>query len=60
MALFFPLLVFGIVVVIVVLVGLMFLVIPGILAASFLCLYMLPLMTDRGLSLTEPLKRVTG
>ena len=59
MSLFFPLLGFGIVVVIVVLVGFMLLVIPGILAAlaaSFLCLYMLPLMTDRGLSLIEAVK----
>ena len=59
MSLFFPLLGFGIVVLFAVFIGLMFLVLPGILvalAASYLCLYMLPLMTDRGLSLTEAVK----
>ena len=59
MNLFFPLLGFGIVVLFAVVIGFMLLVVPGILialAASYLCLYMLPLMTDRGLSLTEAVK----
>ncbi len=59
MKLFFPLLGFGVVVLFAVLIGFMLLVLPGILvllAASYLCLYMLPLMTDRGLTLTEAVK----
>jgi hypothetical protein len=59
MALFFPLLGFGIVILFAVIIGFILLVVPGILVAlfaSFFCLYMLPLMTDRGLSLTEAVK----
>lgn len=50
MRLFFPLLLFGIVVFLAALIGFSLLVIPGIavvLAVAYCCLYMLPLMTDR-------------
>jgi len=59
MSLFFPLLGFGIAVLFAMFIGFIFLVLPGILialAASYLCLYMLPLMTDKGLTLTEAVK----
>ena len=60
MRLFLPLLLFGIVVFICAMIGFMLLFLPGILflmAASFCCLYMLPLMTDRGLGLMDAVKK---
>ena len=60
MRLFLPLLAFGIVVLISVTIGFMLLVIPGflvIIAVSFCCLYMLPLMTDKKLGLVEAIKQ---
>jgi len=60
MRLFLPLLAFGIVVLIGVTIGFMLLVIPGflvIIAVSFCCLYMLPLMTDKKLGLVEAIKQ---
>jgi len=59
MKLFFPLLAFGFVSFIAVAIGFMLLVIPGflvIMAVSFSCLYMLPLMTDKRLGLVEAIK----
>ncbi len=59
MHLFLPLLGFGLVVFLAVAIGLMLLVIPGvliILAVTFGCLYMLPLMTDKGLGLFDAIK----
>lgn len=59
MRLFFPLLIFGIIVFIITLVGMMILFLPGILfalAVSFCCIYMLPLMTDRNLNLIDAIK----
>jgi uncharacterized membrane protein len=56
MGLFLPLFLFSIAVMIVVLVGILLLFVPGIvflLAVSFCCLYMLPLMTDRRLGLFD-------
>lgn len=60
MRLFLPLLAFGIVVLIGVIIGFTLLVIPGflvIIAVSFCCLYMLPLMTDKKLGLVEAIKQ---
>jgi len=59
MRLFFPLLAFGILVLLVVLTGFSLLVIPGIavvLAVAYCCLYMLPLMTDKELGLVDAVK----
>ena len=59
MRLFFPLLGFGIVIFIAVLLGSMLFVIPGIIIAvgvTFSCLYMLPLMTDKDMGLIEAVK----
>ncbi len=59
MKLFLPLLGFGIVVFIITMIGFILLVLPGIiisLAVSFVCLYMLPLMTDKKLGLIEAIK----
>jgi hypothetical protein len=59
MRLFLPLLGFGILVFIAVFIGFIFLVLPGIimvLALSFFCLYMLPLMTDREMGLIDAIK----
>ncbi len=56
---FFPLLAFLVAVIIVVSIGFGILVLPGIgiiIALSFFCLYMLPLMTDQGLSLIDAVK----
>ena len=58
--LFFPLLGFGIVVFIATLVGLIFFIFPGILVMlviAFVCLYMIPLMTDKKLGLFEAIKQ---
>jgi hypothetical protein len=57
--LFFPLLGFGILVFIAVFIATLMLVLPGIilsLAIAFACLYMLPLMTDKKLSLFDAIK----
>ena len=59
MRLFFPLLIFGIVSLIAAWIGFMLFFIPGILviaALIFCCLYMLPLMTDKGLGLMDAIK----
>ena len=59
MKLFFPLFGFGLIVFILVLIGISLLVIPGILlmiAISYCCLYMLPLMTDRNSRLLDAVK----
>jgi len=60
MRLFLPLLAFGIVAFVAVIIGFMLLIIPGflaIMAISFCCLYMLPLMTDKKLGLFEAVKQ---
>lgn len=59
MRLFFPLFGFGIIVFIAVLIGYALLILPGILlmiAVSFCCLYLLPLMTDRNSGLIDAIK----
>ena len=59
MRLFLPLLGFGIVVGVALMVGFAMLFLPGIimvLALAFFCLYMLPLMTDRDLGLIDAVK----
>ncbi len=59
MKLFFPLLGFGIIVFVGMMIGYMILILPGILfilAVSYCCLYMLPIMTDRGLGLIDAVK----
>jgi hypothetical protein len=63
MRLFLPLLAFGIGVAVVVALGFLLLVLPGLLAAlavSFLCIYMLPLMTDQDLGLVEAIRVSTA
>ncbi len=60
MRLFLPLFAFGIVAFLAIMVGFMLLVVPGfliILAISFSCLYMLPLMTDKNLGLIDAIKK---
>lgn len=60
MKLFFPLLGFGIVVLVLTTIGFMLLAVPGIilaLAISFFCLYMIPLMTDKSLGLIPAIKQ---
>jgi hypothetical protein len=57
--LFFPLLIFGVVVFIAVLIGLSLLFLPGVLlivAITFFCIYMLPLMTDKNMGLIQAIK----
>lgn len=59
MKLFLPLLGFSIVVGIVIFIGFLVMVVPGIFAAialCFFCLYMIPLMTDKGMGLIEAVK----
>ena len=59
MKLFVPLLVFGIAVFVASSIGFMMLFVPGLvvtLAVSFCCIYMLPLMTDRGLGIMDAIK----
>ncbi len=59
MRLFLPLLAFSIVVGLAVLVGTMLFILPGLaiaLVATFGCLYVLPLMTDRRMGLIEAVK----
>lgn len=60
MRLFLPLLLFGVVVFMITMIGIMLLFLPGILfilSVSFLCIYMLPLMTDRNLNLIDAIKK---
>lgn len=59
MRLFLPLFIFGVVVFIITMIGMMLLFLPGVLfllAVSFCCIYMLPLMTDRNLGLIDAVK----
>jgi hypothetical protein len=59
MRLFFPLVLFGVLVLLAALIGFLLLVIPGVavmLAVAYCCLYMLPLMTDKGLGLFDAVK----
>ncbi len=59
MKLFLPLLLFSIAVLIVTMIGFFMLVLPGILvlvAVTFGCLYMLPLMTDKQMGLLDAVK----
>lgn len=59
MRLFLPLFLLGLILVIIIMVGFMVLVLPGIiisLAAAFCLLYVLPLMTDKGLGVVEAVK----
>ncbi|THB79943.1 MAG: hypothetical protein D3926_09725 [Desulfobacteraceae bacterium] len=60
MHLFFPLLIFGILVLIITLIGFLLLVLPGFifaLLASFFSLYMIPIMTDRKFGLIDAFKK---
>jgi hypothetical protein len=60
MRLFLPLLCFGIVVFIITMIGMMLLFLPGVLfllAVSYCCIYMLPLMTDQNLGLIDAVKQ---
>lgn len=59
MRLFFPLLGFGVLVFIAIIIGFLVLFLPGFLifvAMTFCCLYMLPLMTDKGLGVVDAVK----
>jgi hypothetical protein len=59
MRLFFPLFGFGVVAFIAILIGFLILFLPGVLIAvaiTFCCLYMLPLMTDKGLGIVDAIK----
>lgn len=59
MRLFLPLFLLGLVIAIGIMIGFMLLVLPGILfslAVAFCLLYILPLMTDRGMGVTEAAK----
>jgi uncharacterized membrane protein len=59
MKLFFPLLGFGVMVFILALIGFLLFVLPGVavvLAVSYCCLFMLPLMTDKNLGLIKAVK----
>jgi hypothetical protein len=59
MRLFLPLLAFSIVVCIAILIGIMLFILPGLaiaMAATFGCLYVLPLMTDRQMGLMDAVK----
>ena len=59
MHLFFPLLGFGVVAFIVIIIGFLMLFLPGFLmvvAITFCCLYMLPLMTDKGLGVVDAVR----
>ncbi len=67
MSLFMPLLGFGIIIVIVLLIGFSIFFLPGVVIAcaiSFVCLYMIPLMTDKNYGLMDAIKEsfkiVTG
>jgi len=59
MRLFVPLLAFGIVAFIAIMIGFMLLFLPGLLitvAITFCCIYMMPLMTDKGLGIVDAVK----
>lgn len=59
MRLFLPLLAFGVVLFLVISFGLMMFVLPGLIIAfgvAFCCIYMIPLMTDRGLGIFDAIK----
>ncbi|MFO7786084.1 MAG: hypothetical protein ACQET7_09850 [Thermodesulfobacteriota bacterium] len=59
MRLFLPLFLLGLVIMVVIMIGFMLLVLPGILAsvaAAFFLLYVLPLMTDKGMGVMEAVK----
>ena len=59
MRLFLPLFLFGLVIVVLIMIGFSLLVLPGILvciAVAFCLLYVLPLMTDRGMGVVEAAK----
>ena len=59
MRLFLPLFLFGILVLIVSLVGFLLFIVPGFLltfALSYCCIYLLPLMVDRDMGLTDALR----
>lgn len=59
MRLFLPLLFLGLIIIIVIIIGFALLVLPGILAslaAAFFLLYVLPLMTDKGMGVLEAVK----
>jgi len=59
MRLFFPLLIFGIAVFFVTMIGFLLFVLPGIIIAvgvGFICLYMIPFMTDKKLGIMEAIK----
>lgn len=59
MGLFWPLLGFTILLFLAIMLGLVVLLLPGIivgLVATFFCLYMLPLMTDRGMELVDAIR----
>ncbi len=59
MRLFLPLFLFGLVVFLGITIGFMLLVLPGLLvllAVSFGCLYVLPLMTDKGMGLMDAIR----
>ena len=59
MSLFLPLFFFGLVAFCIIMIGFMFLFLPGVGVAVFLtfsCLYLLPLMTDKKLGLIEGIK----
>lgn len=60
MKLFLPLLLFGVVIFLGVMIGMMLLILPGILlilAVLFSCFYMIPLMTDQNLGLMDSVKK---
>jgi len=60
MRLFFPLLGFTLLVVIIVLIGFMLFLLPGIiimLVVSFCCIYMVPLMVDQNMGLVDAIKK---
>ncbi len=59
MKLFFPLLGFGVVVLIAICIGLMLVILPGIIIAAgvaYFCMYMIPLMTDKNMGVVEAIK----
>ncbi|VAW40905.1 hypothetical protein MNBD_DELTA04-1064 [hydrothermal vent metagenome] len=59
MGLFWPLLGFTVLLFLAIMLGLVVLLLPGIimgLVATFFCIYMLPLMTDRGMGLVDAIR----
>ncbi len=59
MGLFFPLLIFGIASVLLIMIGFALLIIPGLIisiALAYACLYMIPLMIDKSLGLSDAIK----